>query len=120
MNSFMIIIGFIVLTIGAASTHGKLRRARTASRGVLAALGVAALSVILAGPATALPATQPIAVHQITGCGPDSYVNADGQCVLNPGAAPAGATAQCSDGSYSFSQHESGTCSGHGGVARWL
>jgi hypothetical protein len=35
-------------------------------------------------------------------------------------AAPAGATAQCRDGSYSFSQHRSGTCSGHGGVAVWL
>lgn len=34
--------------------------------------------------------------------------------------APAGATAQCRDGSYSFSQHHSGTCSGHDGVAKWI
>jgi hypothetical protein len=34
--------------------------------------------------------------------------------------APAGATAQCGDGTYSFSQHRSGTCSHHGGVSRWL
>jgi Protein of unknown function (DUF3761) len=34
--------------------------------------------------------------------------------------APAGATARCRDGSYSFSQHHSGTCSYHGGVAAWL
>lgn len=34
--------------------------------------------------------------------------------------APAGATAQCRDGTYSFSQHRSGTCSRHGGVSRWL
>jgi hypothetical protein len=33
---------------------------------------------------------------------------------------PAGATAQCNDGTYSFSQHRSGTCSGHGGVRQWL
>jgi hypothetical protein len=33
---------------------------------------------------------------------------------------PAGATAECRDGTYSFSQHRSGTCSHHGGVARWL
>jgi hypothetical protein len=33
---------------------------------------------------------------------------------------PAGATAQCRDGTYSFSQHRRGTCSHHGGVARWL
>jgi uncharacterized protein DUF3761 len=33
---------------------------------------------------------------------------------------PAGATAKCKDGSYSKSQHRSGTCSSHGGVAEWL
>ena len=33
---------------------------------------------------------------------------------------PSGATAQCRDGTYSFSQHRRGTCSHHGGVARWL
>jgi len=37
-----------------------------------------------------------------------------------PAAAPAGATARCRDGSYSFSKHHSGTCSHHGGVAAWL
>jgi hypothetical protein len=34
--------------------------------------------------------------------------------------APAGATARCRDGTYSYSQHRSGTCSYHGGVAAWL
>lgn len=36
------------------------------------------------------------------------------------GPPPPGATAQCRDGTYSYSQHHSGTCSHHGGVARWL
>ena len=36
------------------------------------------------------------------------------------GAPPPGATAQCRDRSYSYSQHHSGTCSHHGGVAVWL
>jgi hypothetical protein len=36
------------------------------------------------------------------------------------GAPPTGATARCNDGTYSFSQHRSGTCSHHGGVATWL
>jgi hypothetical protein len=35
-------------------------------------------------------------------------------------APPPGATARCRDGSYSYSQHHSGTCSYHGGVAGWL
>jgi hypothetical protein len=34
--------------------------------------------------------------------------------------APPGATALCRDGTYSFSEHHSGTCSHHGGVADWL
>jgi hypothetical protein len=33
---------------------------------------------------------------------------------------PSGATAVCRDGTYSFSQHHSGTCSHHGGVSKWL
>jgi hypothetical protein len=52
------------------------------------------------------------------------YTNVDGQSVHSPayssGGVPAGATAQCADGTYSFSQHRQGTCSHHGGVARWL
>jgi hypothetical protein len=53
----------------------------------------------------------------------DTYTNVDGQQVRRPtisSTAPEGATAQCRDGSYSFSLHRSGTCSHHGGIARWL
>jgi hypothetical protein len=39
---------------------------------------------------------------------------------VTAGSTPAGATARCRDGTYSFSQHRSGTCSHHGGVAAWL
>ncbi len=38
----------------------------------------------------------------------------------DPPKAPAGATAQCNDGTYSYSAHRRGTCSHHGGVAVWL
>jgi Protein of unknown function (DUF3761) len=58
-------------------------------------------------------------------CSADYYRNSDGVCVHRPvktqgSAVPQGATAQCRDGSYSFSQHRRGTCSHHGGVAKWL
>lgn len=56
-------------------------------------------------------------------CGSDSYINSRGHCVHRPvraNRAPAGATAKCHDGSYSFSQSRRGTCSWHGGVAVWL
>ena len=52
-----------------------------------------------------------------------TYVNVDGNNVPRPYAAPsapAGASARCRDGTYSFSQHRSGTCSHHGGVAVWF
>lgn len=72
---------------------------------------------------TPLPPPAPAPVFQQPSCGDGSYVNVDGICVSGPVAAPsppAGATAQCNDGTYSFSQHRSGTCSHHGGVAIWL
>lgn len=55
----------------------------------------------------------------------NDYVNTSGNTVHSPAytsdnSVPAGATAQCRDGTYSFSQHRSGTCSHHGGVASWL
>jgi hypothetical protein len=56
-------------------------------------------------------------------CDDDSYLSSDGDCVHRPVAAataPEGASAQCNDGTYSFSEHRRGTCSHHGGVAEWL
>jgi hypothetical protein len=55
------------------------------------------------------------------------YTNHFGETVHSPsktkiGNAPEGATAtaQCRDGSYSFSHNHSGTCSGHHGVVQWF
>jgi hypothetical protein len=51
------------------------------------------------------------------------YTNVNGNTIQAPtkyDKQPEGATAQCADGTYSFSQHRKGTCSHHGGVARWL
>ena len=53
------------------------------------------------------------------------YVNHDGNRVPRPCGdttqqCPRGATARCRDGTCSYSQHHSGTCSGHSGVAEWL
>lgn len=51
------------------------------------------------------------------------YTNIDGYGVQAPtyySSVPAGATALCRDGTYSFSRNRRGTCSHHGGVAQWL
>jgi len=74
------------------------------------------------------PRTQPkAAAPKVTpppaapaGCGDDYYRNSSGNCVHNPSSNPSGASAVCKDGSFSYSQHRSGTCSGHGGVRTWL
>lgn len=50
------------------------------------------------------------------------YTNLRGHRVQSPtrySSRPAGATALCRDGTYSFSQSRRGTCSHHGGVAVW-
>ena len=53
------------------------------------------------------------------------YTNSRGIWVPSPTSTrddqpPPGASAQCRDGTYSFSMSRRGTCSHHGGVARWL
>jgi len=83
------------------------------------------LSVVLVGPLlvhadapSPAPSESQLVEHA-------SYINKDGVRVHSPahtkdGEQPAGASAQCRDGSYSFSRHHQGTCSHHGGVSRWL
>lgn len=73
---------------------------------------------------TPTPAQTPIpTIAPDTTSQPKYYINTDGNKVQSPtyyNTAPAGATARCTDGTYSFSQHRRGTCSYHGGVAQWL
>jgi hypothetical protein len=56
-------------------------------------------------------------------CNDNHYVNRDGVEVHSPSCGPQhdqeSPTADCRDGSISYSHHHSGTCSHHGGVARW-
>lgn len=77
---------------------------------------------------TYTPPSQPATQAQVptsSGLSNDTYyTNSSGNEVHSPAytndnSIPAGASAQCRDGTYSFSQHRSGTCSHHGGVATW-
>ena len=69
-------------------------------------------------------AQQVVQPQQNTLSNNNTYVNSDGNTVHSPaysnGGVPAGASARCRDGTYSFSRNRSGTCSHHGGVASWL
>ena len=62
-----------------------------------------------AGPALA-PMTRPSATQSRTTTSTSRAANSDA----------AGASAQCKDGSYSHSKVRTGSCSRHGGVAKWL
>lgn len=80
---------------------------------------LAALALVLATPSI-LPAR---AYAELNACSSGYYLNSRGNCVPRPVRAnkpPAGASAKCRDGTYSFSQSRRGTCSHHGGVAVWL
>lgn len=95
----------------------------------LVLVAIAAAAVCTASPAqagfaptssaTRLVATQSSDSYALV-CRRGYYKNVSGHCVRRPSSDPRGATARCSDGSYSYSEHASGTCSHHGGVARWI
>jgi Protein of unknown function (DUF3761) len=54
-------------------------------------------------------------------CNNNHYVNSTVHLIHSPscGEEPQKPTADCRDGSVSFSEHHPGTCSRHGGVAHW-
>lgn len=91
------------------------------------AIGVAAASLVAGGVAAPAYGSPVATSAHLSTVGPlckrGYYKNVDGICVHSPthsSSVPAGATAKCRDGSYSFSLHASGTCSYHGGVAVWI
>jgi Protein of unknown function (DUF3761) len=82
-------------------------------RSLSAAIALAAVAI--GGPASASclqPDENELATHHC-------YTNGYGADVHSPSydayGPPVGATAQCADGTWSFSQHSRGTCSHHGG-----
>lgn len=72
---------------------------------------------------TATPTAIPVTTQSEGLSNDNYYTNVDGNQVHSPAysdSVPAGASAICGDGTYSFSQNRRGTCSHHGGVAQWL
>lgn len=67
---------------------------------------------------TYVPAPTPVYVPPATTYTPPTTTQS--QSPIQSSSVPAGATAICKDGSYSFSTSHSGTCSHHGGVVNWL
>ena len=92
---------------GACSGHGGVKKAAAAAPAAGAAASTAPAAVAAPAPVKAPPAAAPAAAKSTASA---TAGNTD----------PTGATAKCKDGTYSKSQHRSGACSGHGGVATWL
>ncbi|PRI16601.1 hypothetical protein B2J96_05875 [Mycobacterium shigaense] len=81
-----------------------------------------AIAVVVAAVGLASPAYARGGYGGGQGHGHGCYIAASGDCVQRPTTAPSrppGATVQCADGAWSFSEHPSsgGTCHGHGGVS---
>jgi hypothetical protein len=76
------------------------------------------LGVLIATLLAAFAASAPS--HAASSCRSGYYLNVSHVCVKNPGSSSSGATARCRDGVYSYSQHASGTFSGHDGVRVWI
>ncbi len=81
--------------------------------------------IIYPTPTTVIQNIQPTVAQSTELDNNKTYTNVDGNQIQSPassndGSVPAGATARCGDGTYSFSKHRKGTCSHHGGVAMWL
>ena len=96
---------------------------RFASILALATILFASLSAQTPQPSPNQPTQQQTQKSQPKCTENGTYVNSKGETVKRPEnctAAPQGATAECRDGTYSFSQSRRGTCSHHGGVAKWL
>lgn len=134
---FLIPLGLIsVISIGAGSSSSSQSSLQTAvtETPVIEQTIVEAVSPVLTptveqiSPKAITPvvAPKPQPVAQPSQLSNDNYyTNVDGNNVHSPAYSPsgcqsAGASAECRDGTCSFSQHRSGTCSHHGGVANWF
>jgi hypothetical protein len=96
---------------GACSGHGGVQKASKSKPVADGTAPAAAPAAAKAAPAAAAAAPAAAKTSTASKSAPTAAAgNTD----------PTGATAKCKDGTYSKSQHHSGTCSSHGGVAEWL
>jgi hypothetical protein len=72
------------------------------------------LPIAVPGPSTTPPPTR-VPAPRPTAAATSAPAPAPTQA-----AVPSEVTAVCNDGTFSYSQHRRGTCSHHGGVARWI
>ena len=97
---------------GTCSGHGGIQKATKAKPATAATAPAPAAAPAAAAPAAAATAS--------TTAAKTSTATKSVPAATASNTDPTGASAKCKDGTYSKSQHRSGTCSSHGGVAEWL
>jgi len=113
--------GLIVL-LGAFGDSSSQTRSVQDSTAAINSFNTAQVSQVAPSPSVPvkqIAPNQPEPSEQTPLSNDNYYTNSAGNTVHSPAYAPsipAGATAQCRDGTYSFSQSRRGTCSHHGGV----
>lgn len=112
---------------GACSRHGGVQKGATSKPAGTSTADAAATPAQAPVPAPA--ATSPAAGTQASPAGSATHAStaptksapqSKAATVAAANTDPTGATAKCKDGTYSKSQHHTGSCSHHGGVAQWL
>ncbi len=132
------IIGFLAILGGSSSSNTAVKGIQTTITPTIEATATITSVPTITKTPTATPTKKPIYIAPTStptpiptatttssqGLSNDNYyTNSAGNEVHSPAysnSVPAGATARCRDGEYSFSQHRRGTCSGHDGVSQWL
>ena len=106
---------------GACSGHGGVQKAtKEKSAAAAAAAPAASAAPVAAAPATAAAPAAAAAAAKTPAAAKTSVASKSAPTEAASSLDPTGATAKCKDGTYSKSQHHSGTCSNHGGVAEWM
>jgi len=103
---------------GACSGHGGVQKGAKAVPSTTAP--AAAATAPATAPAPSAAASSPSAPAATTAAKSTPAASKSAPVAAAGNSDPTGATAKCKDGTYSKSQHHSGTCSHHGGVAEWL
>lgn len=104
-------------TSAAVNASARSPAAATARTRCRDAAGHFASCQAAAAPAPS-PAARPSILSRVLRAPTGTAANTAATAPASPAAAGA-ATARCRDGSLSYSQHRSGTCAGHKGVASW-
>jgi hypothetical protein len=129
MKKLLLLPLFIFIFSGCASDYNSVTITPQANRANTTVVETSTEKIDVVAPTAVkeLPKAQLKIATPVKDVAPDLsnhnyYTNTAGNAVHSPAYAPsipAGASAKCGDGTYSFSQSRRGTCSHHGGVAIW-